>query len=52
MEANILNAIYSIYDPIFDLKKYPVKFLCGLLQPKDAISRVPPVGFFFFAFLK
>lgn len=31
-------------------KKYPVKFLCGLLQPRDAISSVPPVGFFFLAF--
>lgn len=50
MEANIFNAIHSIYEHICDLKKYTVKFLCGVLQPRDAITWnvlcVPPVGFF------
>lgn len=54
MEANILKAIHSIYKNICDLKKYTVKFLCGFLQPRDAIAWnvlcVPPVGFFFLLF--
>lgn len=54
MEANIFNATYSIYKHICDLEKYTLKFLCGLLQPRDAItwnfSCVTPVGFFFLPF--